>query len=613
MGAALALLPAPAGAAGFTVTSNLDQVDASPGNGVCATAGNVCTLRAAVMEANAVAGADVITVPDMTITLGQELVISSNMEIRGAGARRTILTATSGHRSIVITGGTTRLADFAIQDITTTAGYGTAIHQENGNSTLARLRIANITATSTTASSGPVLAANGTMSITDSEISGNSVTGSLLNVYGAAVGTGNSGTSATVSIVNSTIVGNSASTGGSQFALGGVYAGPNNTVEIESSTIAGNSVANGSYGRGGGVYHQSGGTGSFLIKDSILAGGSDTASIGGNCYPAGSGSRAITFAGRNVIDDATCGAASAQVTIGDAMLRSLGNYGGPTNTRPPAAGSPAVDAASGCVSSADQRGQSRPIGGACDVGPVESGADLGVGVALSNTSPKPGGDFVATVQVANAGLDTATGTTAAVTVSGAQILAVTPQAGSCDIAGASVSCALPETAAGGATSVLISARAPLAGESVVQAQANAQQPDPVPGNNAAVARAGVVAVPGSEPTGGSATTPGACVNVITGNATGNTLAGTSGGDRISGRGGADRITGLAGVDCLSGGGGNDRLTPGTAADRVSAGPGRDTVKAKDGARDRITCGGGRDTVYADRKDKVGKDCESVRR
>ena len=47
--AALTVLPAPAGAAGFAVTSNLDQVDANPGNGVCATSANVCTLRAAVM------------------------------------------------------------------------------------------------------------------------------------------------------------------------------------------------------------------------------------------------------------------------------------------------------------------------------------------------------------------------------------------------------------------------------------------------------------------------------------------------------------------------------------------------------------------------------------
>ncbi len=38
-----------------------DAADATPGNGACATAGAVCTLRAAIQEANALAGADSIT------------------------------------------------------------------------------------------------------------------------------------------------------------------------------------------------------------------------------------------------------------------------------------------------------------------------------------------------------------------------------------------------------------------------------------------------------------------------------------------------------------------------------------------------------------------------
>ena len=40
-------------AATFTVNSATDAVDATPGDGVCATAGSVCTLRAAIQEANA--------------------------------------------------------------------------------------------------------------------------------------------------------------------------------------------------------------------------------------------------------------------------------------------------------------------------------------------------------------------------------------------------------------------------------------------------------------------------------------------------------------------------------------------------------------------------------
>ncbi|MBL8056888.1 MAG: CSLREA domain-containing protein, partial [Anaerolineales bacterium] len=58
--AAGAALARPAAAASFTVDSTLDAVDAAPGDGVCATAGAVCTLRAAIQEANALAGSDLI-------------------------------------------------------------------------------------------------------------------------------------------------------------------------------------------------------------------------------------------------------------------------------------------------------------------------------------------------------------------------------------------------------------------------------------------------------------------------------------------------------------------------------------------------------------------------
>lgn len=48
----------------FVVNSTVDAVDAVPGDGVCETAvPGQCTLRAAVMEANAFAGPDTIQVP----------------------------------------------------------------------------------------------------------------------------------------------------------------------------------------------------------------------------------------------------------------------------------------------------------------------------------------------------------------------------------------------------------------------------------------------------------------------------------------------------------------------------------------------------------------------
>ena len=63
------LLSGSAFAATFPVDTLTDAVDASPGDGVCATSGGECSLRAAVMEANAFAGPDVITLGGGTHTL----------------------------------------------------------------------------------------------------------------------------------------------------------------------------------------------------------------------------------------------------------------------------------------------------------------------------------------------------------------------------------------------------------------------------------------------------------------------------------------------------------------------------------------------------------------
>ena len=72
--------PASCGATGganhvFKVNSTVDVVDSNPGDGVCSTGAvttnglPICTLRAAVMEANALAGVDLIEVPAGVYTL----------------------------------------------------------------------------------------------------------------------------------------------------------------------------------------------------------------------------------------------------------------------------------------------------------------------------------------------------------------------------------------------------------------------------------------------------------------------------------------------------------------------------------------------------------------
>ena len=67
------------------------------------------------------------------------------------------------------------------------------------------------------------------------------------------------------------------------------------------------------------------------------------------------------------------------------------------------------------------------------------------------------------------------------------------------------------------------------------------------------------------------------------------------GDLVCGLGGDDRLAGARGRDRLFGHGGNDRIS--------SVGGGFDVVG----------CGSGRDVVVADRRDRVGRDCERVTR
>ncbi|HEX7155181.1 MAG TPA: Calx-beta domain-containing protein [Thermoanaerobaculia bacterium] len=79
------VFPLFAQAAVFIVNSAADIADTAQGNGVCATAGGVCTLRAAMQEANALAGTDTIQFGigsgPQTITLATPLPVASSMLI----------------------------------------------------------------------------------------------------------------------------------------------------------------------------------------------------------------------------------------------------------------------------------------------------------------------------------------------------------------------------------------------------------------------------------------------------------------------------------------------------------------------------------------------------
>lgn len=92
-----------AAAADFTVDSSVDSLDVAPGDGDCADPLGRCSLRAAVMETNALAGADVITLPSGSYVLtiasdgtpddGEDgdLDVIGDLTINGEGSDRTLL------------------------------------------------------------------------------------------------------------------------------------------------------------------------------------------------------------------------------------------------------------------------------------------------------------------------------------------------------------------------------------------------------------------------------------------------------------------------------------------------------------------------------------------
>ena len=103
----------------------------------------------------------------------------------------------------------------------------------------------------------------------------------------------------------------------------------------------------------------------LLFRNNILAENSH-----GNCI----GLFALSYvagSGHNLTDDATCDfTAPSDFANVDAKLGALGNHGGPTQTIPPLAGSPALDGGSNAGILVDQRGVTRPKFADFDIGAV---------------------------------------------------------------------------------------------------------------------------------------------------------------------------------------------------------------------------------------------------
>lgn len=310
----------------FTVNSTADALDAAAGNGVCETAtGNgICTLRAAITEANVLAGDDIITLPAGIYTntiVGEDnsnrsgdLDINSNITINGAGSGTTFIQAaaapgTASERVLqfLFPNITVVLNDVTIRNGREAVSLGGGVNVENfnqaitfnncvirdnfsgfggGGIALSGTRTASVTLNNTIVTDNTVSGNNdrapspgggggillnygGTLTATNSTISNNTVT---MSGSSSSLGGGIGSILGTVTLTNSTIIGNKATATAGAKTYGGGISLLSGTVNIINSNI----VKNVAWYVGGGVYNQEG---TLNITNSTV--GENNAGFGG--------------------------------------------------------------------------------------------------------------------------------------------------------------------------------------------------------------------------------------------------------------------------------------------------------------------------------------------
>jgi predicted outer membrane repeat protein len=410
----------------FTVNLTTDQQDASTADGICdidlATAGEQCSLRAAVEQANNLPSNDrvLFSLPaNSTITLtiannGEIFILNSGtLEIVGTGANNLTIDGGAGTNRIFYI----NLATVTISGVKLTGGNGTSL-LNNGNggaifSTGGSLTLNSVNVTNNTAANqgGGLASRNDTISITNSTFSNNS-TPIFLDLSGGAANFLDS----TTSIINSTFSANSTRSGGAivfargtHFISGSTFSANNATLRcggianetatlrVFNSTISGNTVtgesAQPTSGFGGGICN----SGDLTLRNvtvtsnTAVSGGGIIAQsrgtldfgnsiVAGNIAPVGSGPEiqntvsTTTSAGGNLIGDSSGDSGNTGFPIAyqptdirdtNPMLGALQNNGGTTLTHALLLGSPAIDRGLNALVPifTDQRGFPRIVDG----------------------------------------------------------------------------------------------------------------------------------------------------------------------------------------------------------------------------------------------------------
>jgi hypothetical protein len=207
-------------------------------------------------------------------------------------------------------------------------------------------------------------------------ISGNSTAGSVggLGIYGVPLNE--------VAITDCTIAKNTATNGAGIWVSGTTIA--SGAAQIRASTITGNVAS----GKGGGVYLYNYNSPSALLLDSTIVSGNH-ANGGGADIQSSTGAIVTTeYSAIGSTGGFTFTTGPGDLPFGaDLKLQPLANNGGPTQTVAFAAGSPLLNAGDPALASTtDQRGVSRSIGGAPDIGAYEYQPIAVAGVQVNDGS-----------------------------------------------------------------------------------------------------------------------------------------------------------------------------------------------------------------------------------
>jgi CSLREA domain-containing protein len=353
--AAAVLLVLPAGANAQSVTVN-SFGDAVPSD--CTPEPGGCTLREAMVSTSV---GTIVNLPAGTYDLTEgALPADGNRFLAGAGARTTIITA--GDRSRVMTvGGPVNVSGVTISDGNLPGGQGGGIYVGPG----AELNLTDSAVLSSDALTGGGIYSEGTLRLDRSTIAGNFAEGAGSRGAGLAVADGDA------KLFDTTISGNFSNATGA-----GLFTSAN--VELHNVTIARNFSDN-APPSGGGIQQAFDEPGDLTVAFNTLV----VENEGGNCLGTNPNMIQARF---SMADDELCNVPQAPefgnqpIAPFTADISDLRNNGGPTDTHQLFGGSPATGTAEAgtCEGKFDQRGLSRDLGGACDIGAYERAATLSV-------------------------------------------------------------------------------------------------------------------------------------------------------------------------------------------------------------------------------------------